>query len=436
MVLVDSTRAGKRIPDALSKTVPIWCAVINRAIPLRHPENSRYHSHGLGNWDTTLFTPPTSVSRQEHRQIELRLDAWARALAESSFDLPLLLKPLRPFWITPSTSTFPLVMTSASTDEGTNNDSVSPFLPVVCVSASKQLLEGLERRSGGYTYIQGSGDDHELWGMGLDPQKFWQSKDQLLSSDRTALPYLIENIVSVPLHLPPSIISKRSEKSATASTSSPFTMLQPTPIARVEGRVLIASTNTSEVLHSLHYNQSGPHDTIYVITVSSCSEALEEDTATRRPTKTEDPDSDGTDELNSNKLLLTIPEGKRGQSHFLKEALPRSMSFIQSHLLRQRDTCCPLRICCVCDSKSGFDRSVGIALSTLQIFFNDDGNLKTISDRYNMNKDTYDEATSKKSIQTRLEWIISSEPKANPSRTTLKRVNEYLMSPRSFRHNS
>jgi tRNA A64-2'-O-ribosylphosphate transferase len=30
-VLVDSTRRGKRMPDALSKTVPIWCAVINLA---------------------------------------------------------------------------------------------------------------------------------------------------------------------------------------------------------------------------------------------------------------------------------------------------------------------------------------------------------------------------------------------------------------------
>ena len=79
MILVDSTRAGKRIPDALSKTVPIWCAVINRAIPLRHPEKSRYHSPG--NWDTTLFTPPACVSRQEHLQIAMRLDIWARALA-------------------------------------------------------------------------------------------------------------------------------------------------------------------------------------------------------------------------------------------------------------------------------------------------------------------------------------------------------------------
>lgn len=35
----------------------------------------------------------------------------------------------------------------------------------------------------------------------------------------------------------------------------------------------------------------------------------------------------------------------------------------------------------------------------------------------------------KKSIRRRLEWIIESEPRVNPSRATLKRVNEYLLTP-------
>lgn len=37
------------------------------------------------------------------------------------------------------------------------------FYPVICVSASKLVEEGLERRSAGFTYVQGSGDDHESW---------------------------------------------------------------------------------------------------------------------------------------------------------------------------------------------------------------------------------------------------------------------------------
>jgi tRNA A64-2'-O-ribosylphosphate transferase len=40
IILVDSTRSGKRFPDALSKTVPIWCAVINLAVATSSKELS------------------------------------------------------------------------------------------------------------------------------------------------------------------------------------------------------------------------------------------------------------------------------------------------------------------------------------------------------------------------------------------------------------
>jgi tRNA A64-2'-O-ribosylphosphate transferase len=80
-MLVDSTRAGKRIPDALSKTIPIWCAVINRAV-------ARRFSDALdSNWDNALYTPPGAVSSQEHHQIESLLDNWAEALVVCSFVL-------------------------------------------------------------------------------------------------------------------------------------------------------------------------------------------------------------------------------------------------------------------------------------------------------------------------------------------------------------
>jgi len=62
------------MPDALSKTIPIWCAVVNRAIAKKFP------SVTLAEWETNLFTPPASVSRQEHHQIEKRIDEWAECL--------------------------------------------------------------------------------------------------------------------------------------------------------------------------------------------------------------------------------------------------------------------------------------------------------------------------------------------------------------------
>ncbi|THG99141.1 hypothetical protein EW026_g3137 [Hermanssonia centrifuga] len=70
-IIVDSTRAGKRIPDALSKTVPIWCAVINRAIktafskpPDAHGDSGSGGGGGGGRgWDTALYTPPRRRER-------------------------------------------------------------------------------------------------------------------------------------------------------------------------------------------------------------------------------------------------------------------------------------------------------------------------------------------------------------------------------------
>ena len=64
------------MPDALSKTVPIWCSVVNRAL------DERFHlsmTNPLG-WDNNLYTPPQSVSRQEHSQVENRLPDWTSSL--------------------------------------------------------------------------------------------------------------------------------------------------------------------------------------------------------------------------------------------------------------------------------------------------------------------------------------------------------------------
>ncbi|KAF8637561.1 hypothetical protein AX17_002747 [Amanita inopinata Kibby_2008] len=458
MILVDSTRAGKRMPDALSKTVPIWCSVINRVIRLRYPNNPRYLNSGDdGGWDTALYTPPGSVSPQEHHQIELRLDGWAEALAKSSFNLPPLPNPLRPFWITPSTSSFPsLPRTSNANPKNANanpNPNTATFLPIVCVSASKQTPQSTERRSSGFAYIQGSGDDHELWGMGLDPQLWWRHKNELLSTSRTDLPNLIANILSKSneassrLTLPAS--PSRAQygdyhSSLSPSHSSPI-QTQPTPIAQVHGIISITSATTTQLSHLAHSllqpNQhQQPSDTAYVIISSAPLPPPSNTTTTNASPNANATIQDGPQDPPT-VLTLTIPEGKKGQLHFLQDALPRSMAFIQSHLFPNHSGLSPTgtgtgtgmgarRIYCACDSKSGFDRSTCIALVALQLFFDDRGNLNLSAPKDNAGLPS---VTDKTSIQTRLEWIIASEPRANPSRTTLKRVNEYLMSPKSLR---
>ncbi len=68
------------MPDALSKTVPLWCAVINHAVKFK------YRIQDV-DWDTSLYTPPGVISAQEHNQIEGKLQEWAVRLLVSDQSL-------------------------------------------------------------------------------------------------------------------------------------------------------------------------------------------------------------------------------------------------------------------------------------------------------------------------------------------------------------
>ncbi|KAG1772087.1 tRNA A64-2'-O-ribosylphosphate transferase [Suillus occidentalis] len=312
LLLVDSTRAGKRMPDALSKTVPIWCAVINRAVLKTTPKMNVDADF----WNTKLYTPPGVVSAQEHDQIEQRLDEWADDLVASFYVLPKLQYPLRPIWITPSTTIFPIFP---------DTDAERRFYPIICISASKQVLDGMERRITGFAYIQGSGDDHELWSMGLTPVQFWKHKQILLHANRNELPTL--------------------------------------------GRLSICTT------HDIPSSLDGEFAVIYLTYADQAPPAFKDH-----------------------------PWAKKGQHDFLHSVLPQTIPFILLHLEKMR------RVCIACET--GTDTSVGVALTALTKFFDDSG-----------------EFCAKDDIKTRLHWIITSCPQANPSRSTLKRVNEFLLSP-------
>jgi len=70
-VVVDSTRRGKSMPDALSKTVPVWCAVVNRAIFQEDRED-------VGGEKGTLYVPPSVVSESERVQMEARIGGFVK----------------------------------------------------------------------------------------------------------------------------------------------------------------------------------------------------------------------------------------------------------------------------------------------------------------------------------------------------------------------
>ncbi|PWW78149.1 initiator tRNA phosphoribosyl transferase [Tuber magnatum] len=91
VVLVDSTRRGKRFPDALSRTVPLWIAVVNWSL--------------FGRELAGLCLSEKMVSGSERAQIERLMPGFVERFLELSVDLSpyaqTITKPLRPIWVSP-----------------------------------------------------------------------------------------------------------------------------------------------------------------------------------------------------------------------------------------------------------------------------------------------------------------------------------------------
>ncbi|KAH6652156.1 initiator tRNA phosphoribosyl transferase [Truncatella angustata] len=170
-IIVDSTRRGKRMPDALGRTIPIWCCVLNRVL---FPDRVSTHA---------LHTPPNSVSESEHAQMEARIPDFVESLKNLNLDFDKLRrpkKPLRPMWITQESQ---LLATDVVFED---------FHPVICCTSSRRVV-GTELSEGGY--IQGAGDDTENWAYGLTAQLFWDHEHDLMSTPEAELPALIETLV-------------------------------------------------------------------------------------------------------------------------------------------------------------------------------------------------------------------------------------------------
>lgn len=200
--------------------------------------------------------------------------------------------------------------------------------------------------------------------------------------------------------------------------------IPPSPIAKVAGRLSISTiSDLTGSATAYGGDKLEAADIVYVFLTSDNASAA----------------TDALPELDSEPpvLRLKVPDGKKGQIHFLQDVLPRSMVYLQKHLADGK------QVCIACNN--GRDMSVGVALAALQKFFDGEGNFVSPGTALATRQYSFADClvcskalihpfiADKKSIRTRLEWIISSRPLANPSRTTLKRVNEFLLTSGSFR---
>ncbi|PYH40825.1 initiator tRNA phosphoribosyl transferase family protein [Aspergillus saccharolyticus JOP 1030-1] len=173
-IIVDSTRRGKLMPDALSKTIPIWAAVLNRAL---FPNEPAYHA---------VQFPPNFLPASEESQIERRIDGFVKSLEDLNLNLPTLTtqlsRPIRLAWANRAY----FHPTTLLTNPAEYN------LLVLC--SASQRIHGAEVSAGGY--IQGAGDDAESWALGLTPPLFWEHRAAILATEEEKLPGLIAQLVT------------------------------------------------------------------------------------------------------------------------------------------------------------------------------------------------------------------------------------------------
>lgn len=315
-VLVDSTRRGKRMPDALSKTVPLWCCAVNRLV--------------FADPDAPLYTPPGVVSASEHSQMLACLPHQTDALRRVGVldDRPdwsrrLHGRPLRPVWVTPD-------MPWPAIDE-----LAAAFTVVVCCTASRvPSSDPHDDDDDSSTYIQGAADDTENWAHGLTPALFRDHGDDLLATPEADLPARIEALVAAQQHgilLQPPCTSPATVNSKNSDCSiTPFLSVGVT-----------TTTTTSSPL-------APACEVVFV------RQATEPASWARSPVR------------------LEVGLGKQDKTagRNLRYALPQICAFVSAYLDRT-DASSSRHVRVLCDS--GRDVSVGTALALLCTCFDADG---------------------------------------------------------------
>ncbi|KAM4056351.1 rit1 DUSP-like domain-containing protein [Hirsutella rhossiliensis] len=310
VIIVDSTRRGKRMPDALSTTIPIWCTVVNLALLPSHPLSPN------------LFLPP-HLPPSTHAQVSALIPGFLASLRALDLDLLprcRLSKPLRPLWVTPDSTLDP--------DPGPDADGslFDDYRPVICCTASR-AVRGSEMDEGGY--VQGAADDAENWSCGLTPTLFWDHVDELLAAPEAELSDMIASLVSQ---------RESARKDGMAASSSPALSRK-------------SLTSYLSVCPLPLHTPTAPN-TCHIALTSAAS--TPQDSWTRSPTHMEV--GLGRHKTASRNLRLALPEICAFAARFLDKGTPSEPT---------------AQVVVACDS--GKDVSVGAALALSCYLFDEHG---------------------------------------------------------------
>lgn len=383
------------MPDALSKTIPIWCCILNRAL---FPDQPEFHG---------LYVPPNAVSDSEKSQMLARIPDGLDGLISLNLDLVSLRaqisKPVRPTWVTQETD--------LSHYDGEDSVRIfEQFRPVICCTSSRRVIDG--EVSGRTGYIQGAGDDTENWAHGLEPIIFWAHAEQLLATAEPDFPDLIKSLVASAATRPPLLDTTNVSGGGSSSSSSSTASLPPsarhlTPYLTVAALPLPPSLPLA--------------DTTWC-TIALSSIPTPSETWAQTPTKLEV--GLGKHKAASRNLRVALASICRFATHFLHSPTTTTTTTTTKTPGASR----PKRILIACET-GGKDLAVGVALALLCWCFEDDAG--AVVRRMDENTSTEDAAEAmgfnKTMIKVRLGRIMTAMPEANPNRATLQSVNSFLM---------
>ena len=325
VVILDASNK-KEMPDSFSRTLPIWACVVNR-IAERYRFDLGMERLFTGDDDLRLYFPIWIVPEEERTTMESIIDMRVEELYQSQaiVDVPnfvaTLSKPLRPFWTTPLHSDLPV-------DDDTRNR----FYSIICCNASNLCLGGDDstsrivwREEDQFWYTPGAADDHESWARHLTPQLFWKHAQQF-SADLTdqQTEDLIDGIVQRATNM--------EELSTYSSGPESYDWIGKLNVAigtRRAGRPLDCWGNFDAILNVTN--------TEYDDMMPSCKQKRDD------------------------KFYLQMPveEGKRDKQE-LERWLPVGILFCAHHAMHHR------RILIHC--AQGRDRSVAVAMAVVQLF--------------------------------------------------------------------
>lgn len=206
-ILVDSS-VRKLLPDSFSRTIPIWCAVMNRIalkyrteLGLKSSSSPFCTNYDNDEWDVALHTPSAIVSLEEYLEISNLIDSRVELLYQSKaiVDIPrfvdFMKKPIRAMWIANGLAQNDTI----SSSRYPSCSGIDNYFIIICCNPSRYNSEGGKHHTykidsdpqntfnqqSDYYYTPGAADDEDSWSRYLTPELFWMNHEKILDSTST-----------------------------------------------------------------------------------------------------------------------------------------------------------------------------------------------------------------------------------------------------------